>query len=478
LFNRQEADAVQCREWQWPLRIAILRPSYRGEPLVGLVFDAPDAILQRNDRMLQRTKAHSMAGLRQSLAHLRNLRTLFERRLAEAGSDSTSEATTQRSSLREITNFGTNPGKLRLFAHVPKTLTATPALVVALHGCTQTAHAYERGTGWSDLADRYGFVVIYPQQQPANNPKSCFSWFLPGDTVRDAGEALSIRQMIEKVIVQFGIDRRRVFVTGLSAGAAMTSVMLATYPEVFAGGAILAGLPYGSASSVQEAFDAMFNGPVASARALGDRVRGASRHRGPWPRISVWHGSADQVVAPSNGESIIAQWTNVHSLPAQSSGEEQVGRHIRRVWNGKNGTPLVEAFSVIGMGHGEPVATTGENRCGVAGPFFLDVGIGAAWQTARFWKLDSEGPAEQTAEAKDAARRSLPSHYDAEVAARSAEAAARLRPTVSPLQPDVVIAAAFRAAGLPPLPMQPDGSSRVDPDAIIDVALKAAGLSR
>jgi poly(hydroxyalkanoate) depolymerase family esterase len=68
--------------------------------------------------------------------------------------------------------------------------------------------------------------------------------------VRDAGEALSIRQMIEKVIVQFGTDRRRVFVTGLSAGGAMTSVMLATYSEVFAGGAILAGLPYGSASSV------------------------------------------------------------------------------------------------------------------------------------------------------------------------------------------------------------------------------------
>ena len=418
-----------------------------------------------------------MAGLRQTLARLSNLRALFERRLAEAGSHATSEAT-QRSSLREITNFGTNPGNLRLFAHVPSTLSATPALVVALHGCTQTAHAYERGTGWSDLADRFGFVVIYPQQQPANNPKNCFSWFLPGDTRRDDGEALSIRQMVEWATLEFGIDRGRVFVTGLSAGGAMATVMLSTYPEVFAGGAIVAGLPYGSASSVQEAFEAMFNGSAASARALGDRVRGASRHRGPWPRISVWHGSADRVVSASNGGSIVAQWTNVHGLPAQSSGEEQVGRHIRRVWNGKNGTPQVEAFSVIGMGHGEPLATRGENGCGVAGPFFLDVGIGAAWQIARFWKLDSEGSVQRTARAKEDARRSFPSPYDPSAAAQSADAAARSRPAVSPLQPDVVIAAAFKAAGLPPLPTKPDGTNRVDPDAIIDAALKAAGLSR
>ena len=418
-----------------------------------------------------------MAGLRQSLARLRNLRALFEPRLAEVASRPTGEPTDHRSSLREITDFGTNPGNLRLFAHVPRTLSATPALVVALHGCTQTAHAYERGSGWSDLANRFGFVVIYPQQQQANNPKNCFSWFLPGDTVRDRGEAFSIRQMVEKAIVEFGIDRGRVFVTGLSAGGAMASVMLATYPEVFAGGAIIAGLPYGCASSVEEAFEAMFNGSAASARALGDRIRGASRHRGPWPRISVWHGTADQVVSPSNGESIIAQWANINGLPEEPSAEEQVGRHIRRVWNGKNGIPQVEAFSLLGMGHGEPLASRGEIRCGVAGSFFLDVGIGAAWQIVCFWRLDSAGPVQQTAEAIDAARSSQPSHHYAEVAARS-EAAGRPRPTASPFQPDVVIAAAFKAAGLPPLPRQPDGSNRIDPDAIITVALKAAGISR
>jgi poly(hydroxyalkanoate) depolymerase family esterase len=159
-------------------------------------------------------------------------------------------------------------------------------LVIALHGCTQTADEYNHGTGWSSLADSLGFAVVYPQQEPANNPKNCFSWFLPGDIARGHGEALSIREMVDYAIAKFAADHRKVFVTGLSAGGAMASVMLATYPEVFAGGAIIAGLPYGCASNVQQAFEAMFTEQGHTPRELGDRVRAASRHRGPWPKRS------------------------------------------------------------------------------------------------------------------------------------------------------------------------------------------------
>jgi poly(hydroxyalkanoate) depolymerase family esterase len=126
-----------------------------------------------------------------------------------------------------------------MFAYAPEGLAREAPLVIALHGCTQTAAEYDQGTGWSSLADSFGFAVVYPQQQPANNPKNCFSWFLPADIARGHGEALSIREMIEHAIATFGLDRRKVFVTGLSAGGAMASVMLATYPEVFAGGALL-----------------------------------------------------------------------------------------------------------------------------------------------------------------------------------------------------------------------------------------------
>src|SRR5205085_8954569 len=214
-----------------------------------------------------------------------------------------------------------NPGNLRMLVHVPKGLPSTAPLVVALHGCNQTADEYDYGTGWSSLANRLGFAVVYPQQQSSNNPKNCFSWFMPGDISRGHGEALSIRQMIEHAIVSFGVDRQRVFVTGLSAGGAMATVMLATYPELFAGGAIIAGLPYGCARSVQQAFEAMFTEQSTEAHVLGDRVREASRHPGPWPKISIWHGMADPIVKPSNAEDIIRQWTNVHNISVAPSYE-------------------------------------------------------------------------------------------------------------------------------------------------------------
>ena len=208
--------------------------------------------------------------------------------------------------LTELTGFGSNPGALRMFTYAPKKSEPSPALVVVLHGCTQSAASYDLGAGWSTLADRYGFVLLLPEQTQANNPKTCFNWFLPGDTARDRGEALSIRQMIEKTIGAHGIDRSRVFITGLSAGGAMTAAMLATYPEVFAAGAIIAGLPYGTAGNVQQAFESMFQGRPRTAKEWGDLVRRASAHRGPWPRVSVWHGDLDATVKPMNADGLIA----------------------------------------------------------------------------------------------------------------------------------------------------------------------------
>src|ERR1019366_7331274 len=134
-----------------------------------------------------------------------------------------------RSPLVEIKGFGANPGDLRMFSYVPDNLQPTPALVVVLHGCGQTAAGYDLGAGWSTLAKRYGFVLLMPEQPPSNNANGCFNWFNPEDTARDSGEACSIRQMIARMVGDIGIDQHRIFVTGLSAGGAMTSVMLATY---------------------------------------------------------------------------------------------------------------------------------------------------------------------------------------------------------------------------------------------------------
>ena len=152
--------------------------------------------------------------------------------------------------LSDLPAFGANPGALQARIYVPEALADNASLVVVLHGCTQTAAAYDLGSGWSRLADELGFALLFPQQQRSNNPNLCFNWFEPGDARRGAGEVHSIRQMIEAVVTGHGLDRRRVFITGLSAGGAMAAAMLASYPEVFAGGAIIAGLPFGAANTV------------------------------------------------------------------------------------------------------------------------------------------------------------------------------------------------------------------------------------
>jgi len=435
-----------------------------------------------------------MHDLREVLARLRAFRSKFEGLLASARKKAVRARVARArrpARLRELTGFGTNPGNLRMFAYAPEHLRPEAPLVIALHGCTQTADEYDHGTGWSSLAHSLGFAVVYPQQQSTNNPKNCFSWFLPGDIARGHGEALSIREMVEHAIATFAADRRKVFVTGLSAGGAMASVMLATYPEVFASGAIIAGLPYGCASNVQQAFEAMLTEQGHAAQALGDRVRAASRHRGPWPKISVWHGTSDPIVKPSNGENIIRQWTNVHGLSDSPSYQELIGSHTRRQWSDANGKVLIEAFSISGMAHGVPLATTMDGESyGAAGAFFLDAGISSTHHIARFWRLHESLVEIPRAAATISAPTQIPTGGRAFVIAGAAAegshssveaslAEGEERQTPYPLDPNTVIAASFKAAGLPvpELPTAPPGAkSRVAPGPIIAAALKAAGL--
>lgn len=289
-----------------------------------------------------------------------------------------------------ITGFGSNPGNLRMFAYVPEGLQPSSPLVLALHGCTQSAAAYDDETGWTGLADARGFALLLPQQEFSNNFLRCFNWFEPGDIARDQGEALSIRQMIGKMKTDHGIDPERVYITGLSAGGAMTAVMLAVYPEVFAGGAIIAGLPYRCAASALEAqFTCMSPGKDLSATQWGNLVRTATNHTGPWPKVSIWHGSADTTVRPVNAAELVEQWTEVHGIDQVPDAEEAIGQHQRRVFEDAEGNALVESFSIAGMGHGTPVDPgQGEEQCGTAGAFILDADICSSFHIAKFWGLE------------------------------------------------------------------------------------------
>ena len=293
-----------------------------------------------------------------------------------------------RSPLVEIRGFGANPGALRMFSYVPDSLQPQPALVVVLHGCGQTAAGYDLGAGWSTLAKHYGFALLMPEQQSSNNANGCFNWFNPEDTTRGRGEACSISQMIARMASDQQIDPQRIFVTGLSAGGAMTSVMLATYPEVFAAGAVIAGLPFGVATNVREALNGMFQSPARPAGELGDLVRNASNYRGPWPKISVWHGSADRTVNPANANEIVKQWLDVHELSSAPMSEGTVDGYPRQIWWNADGETTVESYTITDMAHGTPLGTAdNDERYGTQGAFLIEAGISSSYHIANFFGL-------------------------------------------------------------------------------------------
>ena len=289
--------------------------------------------------------------------------------------------------LATLTGFGSNPGGLGARLFVPDTLTDTAPLVVVLHGCTQTAADYDQGAGWTALAAAEGFAVLFPEQRRGNNANLCFNWFQAEDVRRGAGEVESIRQMIAAMVSKYRLDRARVFITGLSAGGAMALAMLATHPELFAAGAIIAGLPYGVAGSVPEAFDRMRGQGLPRPAALAGLIEAASPHQGPRPRLSVWQGTADQTVDPANAEAIIASWARVSGLPLAPSVREQINGQQRRVWRDPRGEEVLEAWSIAGLGHGTPVAGFGAEALGTPGPFMLEAGLSSTRRIAAFWGI-------------------------------------------------------------------------------------------
>jgi poly(hydroxyalkanoate) depolymerase family esterase len=314
--------------------------------------------------------------------------------------------------LTRVPPMGSNPGELTMLVYVPPGLPPGAPLVVVLHGCTQTAPGYDHGAGWSTLAERHGFALLFPEQDRANNANLCFNWFEPGDVTRGDGEVLSIKQMIDQMVSTYGLNPARVYINGLSAGGAMTAAMLATYPELFAAGAIVAGLPYGAASGVQQAFEAMHHVRPRSAREWGDLVRAASPYRGQRPPVQIWHGGADATVRPGSFDELIKQWANVNGV-LEAPFADRIDGAIHQVWRGSASNDIVlESYFIPGLGHGTPLDTVADEldqSVGFPAPHMLEAGISSTWRMARSWGLLTQpaqprrqpqpGPARETAQA-------------------------------------------------------------------------------
>ncbi|WP_432194998.1 extracellular catalytic domain type 1 short-chain-length polyhydroxyalkanoate depolymerase [Streptomyces sp. bgisy027] len=281
--------------------------------------------------------------------------------------------------LTEVTDFGANPSNLRMYVYVPENVAAKPAVLVAVHWCTGSGPDMYNGTEYATLADRYGFVVLYPS---VTRSSKCFDVSSPQALRRDGGsDPVGIRSMVDWATRTYDADTGRVFVTGISSGAMMTNVLLGDYPDVFAAGAAFAGVAFGCFATTDgsEWNSACAQGTVTrTAGQWGDTARAAyPGYTGPRPRMQLWHGTEDDVLRHPNFGEMIKQWTNVQGIgqtPAATDSPRPGWTRTR--YGGTGDRAPVEAISLQGVGHNL-------------------YGHGMAARVLTFFGLDGGGPTPQ-----------------------------------------------------------------------------------
>lgn len=296
--------------------------------------------------------------------------------------------------LTRVTGFGSNPGGLNMYSYLPTTLTAKPALVLALHGCTQSANDYYADSGWPKYADLYGFAVVFAEQPSGTGlTAKCFDWGDKSNDTRGNGQALSVYQMVQYAESHYNADPARVYITGLSAGGGMTADLLADYPDVFAAGAIDSGPPAQcTTAGITDSNCTSNNTNTKTPKQWGDLIRNSDPgYTGPWPRVQVWNGASDYLVKPVALDESRDGWTNVWGISqTPSSTQTLTGNTTEKIYNDTTGKPAVETFSIPNMGHGLAVHPgSALDNCGATGAYFLDY-ICSSYYSMKFFGLDDQ----------------------------------------------------------------------------------------
>ncbi|MFG2011259.1 PHB depolymerase family esterase [Micromonospora sp. NPDC048868] len=260
--------------------------------------------------------------------------------------------------LTEVTSFGPNPSNLRMYLYVPDSVAPRPGLLVAVHYCTGTGPAMYANTQYAALADRYGYIVVYPS---VTRSSQCFDVSSPQALRRDGGsDPVGIKSMVDHVRQRYAVDPDRIFATGISSGAMMTNVLLGLYPDVFSAGAAFSGVPFGcfATTNGSEWNSECANGQVVrTPQQWGDLVRNAyPGYTGRRPRMQTWHGTNDEVLRYPNFGEQIKQWTDVHGLSQTPTYTDspQAG-YTRTRYGGSGDRAPVEAISMQGVSHNLPV---------------------------------------------------------------------------------------------------------------------------
>jgi acetylxylan esterase len=260
----------------------------------------------------------------------------------------------------QVSNFGTNPTSLQMWLYTPPNVKSHPPILLALHQCTGSGPGFESGTQFANLADQYGFLVIFPS---VTRSGQCWDVYSNQGLARNGGsDNTGLISMINYVEQHNNGDSSNVYVTGASSGAMMTNVMLAEYPDVFKAGSAFMGVPYhcfatgaASATSGSTWNSSCANGQISmTAQQWGDLVRNDADpgYSGPRPRMQLWHGTADGTLNYNNFGQEILQWTNVLGVSqTPSSTDTPVSGWTRTRYGGTGTESPVEGVSIAGAGH-------------------------------------------------------------------------------------------------------------------------------
>jgi poly(hydroxyalkanoate) depolymerase family esterase len=277
-------------------------------------------------------------------------------------------------------------------------------LLMLLHGCRLDAEHMAAISGMNDVAEANRFLVVYPEQSRRANLLRCWNWFRPEHQERGAGEPSILAAVVGQIRSTYNVDPDRVYVAGVSAGAAMATILAATYPDLFAALAVLAGAEFKAASSTSEGFAVMKRGgpdPTRQGQLAFEVMRSgfaqAKRRRMP---LIVFHGTADDRVAPVNADQVIAQWgkTNAclaveHSDTGFSLTERVISSEVpggyayrKHVYLEHDSRLLMEKWLVRGLGHawsGSPKPSKygdpkGPNASAEIWRFFCHAGLNSA----------------------------------------------------------------------------------------------------
>jgi poly(hydroxyalkanoate) depolymerase family esterase len=249
-------------------------------------------------------------------------------------------------------SYSNHAGVLGYKLYIPSSYRGqTLPLVVMLHGCTQTADDFAAGTRMNLIAEERGCFVAYPEQPAAANPARCWNWFRRGDQQRGEGEPSLIAGVTQRVMHAYRVDCGRVYVAGLSAGAAAAAILGVSYPDLYAAIGVHSGLACGAASDLPSAVVAMREGEV-TAPSFDPATAGVDGKARIVPTI-VFHGDQDLTVHPRNSAHVIAYWTKMSDLHASVHRGRVPGGHAytRTVYRNATGDPILEQWDVHGSGH-------------------------------------------------------------------------------------------------------------------------------